>query len=198
MHLPRLHAKVYAADGEQAVVTSGNLTDGGLRMNHEYGLLVDDPDLAGRIEAGVAAYAGLGAEIDTITLNRLCAVSIDARAAYQAQTASASRDATRRLRAVVRATSETLLRARLARGPIHTVFARTIEYLLRQHGPLSTKQIHPLIQGLHPDLCNDMVDRVINGNRFGKKWKHAARTAQAQLKKRGTITLMNGVWALVR
>src|SRR5262245_1448083 len=35
-HLPRLHAKVYIADDRTAIVTSGNLTVGGLVANFEY------------------------------------------------------------------------------------------------------------------------------------------------------------------
>jgi hypothetical protein len=197
VHLPRLHAKVYTADRARAIVTSGNLTYGGLVCNHECGLLVDDPVAAAQIDDEVTAYAGLGAEVDIATLNEMCDLAVDARAAYKAQTASASRESTGRLRAVLKSASDTLVRARLAEGPVHTVFAKTIEFLLRRHGPLSTEAMHPMIQQMHPDLCDDTVDRVIDGKRFGKKWKHAARTAQQQLKKRGTIALINGAWALV-
>ena len=35
---PRLHAKIYVFDDKQVVITSGNLTDGGLTTNYEYGL----------------------------------------------------------------------------------------------------------------------------------------------------------------
>lgn len=197
VHLPRLHAKVYTADRARAIVTSGNLTYGGLVCNHECGLLVDDPVAAAQIDDEVTAYAGLGADVNDATLNEMCNLAIDARAAYKAQTASASRESTRRLRAVLKSASDTLVRARLAEGPVHTVFAKTIEFLLRRHGPLSTEAMHPMIQQMHPDLCDDTLDRVIDGKRFGKKWKHAARTAQQQLKKRGTIALINGAWTLV-
>lgn len=197
VHLPRLHAKVYAANRARAIVTSGNLTYGGLACNHERGLLVDDPAAAARIDDELSAYAGLGADVDGATLDEMCNLAVDARAAYRAQTASASRASTRRLRAVLKSASDTLVQARLVQGPIHTVFARTIEFLLRRHGPLTTEAMHPMIQQMHPDLCDDTVDRVIDGKRFGKKWKHAARTAQQQLKKRGTIARINGAWALV-
>jgi hypothetical protein len=80
---------------------------------------------------------------------------------------------------------------------LHTVFARTIAFLLRRQGPLTTQQLHPLVQQLHPDLCDDRVDRVIDGKRFGKKWKHAVRTAQQQLKKAGAVALVDGYWRLV-
>jgi len=196
-HLPRLHAKVYAADRIRAIVTSGNLTFGGLVSNHECGLLVEDPVVAARIDDEVAAYAGLGAALDGETLDKMCNLAVDARAAYRAQTASASRQSTRRLRAVLQAASDTMVRARLAAGPIQSVFAKTIAFLLSRHGPLTTEEMHPLIQQMHPDLCDDTVDRVIDGKRFGKKWKHAARSAQQQLKKRGSILLVNGEWVLV-
>ena len=89
-------------------------------------------------------------------------------------------------------------RLRLARGPIHGVFAATILYLLAKHGPMPTTELHPRVQATHPDLCDDSVDRVINGQRFGKKWKHATRTAQQHLKKQGRIDLVNGKWTLIR
>jgi hypothetical protein len=85
---------------------------------------------------------------------------------------------------------------RLASGPIHTVFARTIQYVLTSHGPMSTARLHPIIRAIHPDLCDDSVDRVIDGKRFGKKWKHAVRTAQQQLKKRGVVCYEDGSWRL--
>lgn len=197
VHLPRLHAKVYSADGNRAIVTSGNLTDGGLRFNYECGVVIDDAAVVRRIEDEVVAYAALGAKMDRSTLERVCELTLDARAAYRSQIASASRGATRRLRAALRASSDALVRARLAGGPVHAVFARTIEYLLRRHGPLTTEQMHPMIQEIHPDLCDDLVDRVIDGKRFGKKWKHAVRTAQQQLKKRGIIALLREQWTLL-
>lgn len=197
VHLPRLHAKVYTADGDRAIVTSGNLTEGGLRFNYECGIVIDDAMVARRIEDEIVAYAALGAEMDRSTLERVCELSLDARAAYRSQIASASRVATWRLRAALRASSDALVRARLAGGPVHAVFARTIEYLLRRHGPLTTEQMHPMIQAIHPDLCDDTVDRVIDGKRFGKKWKHAVRTAQQQLKKRGSIALQDSVWLTI-
>jgi hypothetical protein len=50
--------------------------------------------------------------------------------------------------------------------------------LLRRHGPSSAGQRNPLLAPVHPDLCDDSIDRVKDGKRFGKKWKYAVRTAQ--------------------
>ncbi|MCL4741215.1 MAG: phospholipase D family protein [Phycisphaerales bacterium] len=197
VHLPRLHAKVYIADQREAVVTSANLTAGGLRINSEYGVLLGDESLIRAIDRDVREYASLGAEMPDDALVRFCAVAAEAKRLYDAQMSAASRKTSRRLIASLAAANEELLRARLGGGAVHTVFARTIEYLLRAHGAMTTASLHTHIQRVHPDLCDDAVDRVIDGHSFGKKWKHAVRTAQQQLKKRGAVRLANGRWSLV-
>jgi hypothetical protein len=63
---------------------------------------------------------------------------------------------------------------------------------------MKTTAIHRAIQRIHPDLCDDSVDRVINGQHFGKKWKHSVRTAQVFLRRRGDIGHENGRWQLVQ
>jgi hypothetical protein len=45
----QLHAKVFIFDKKKSVVTSGNLTSGGLLNNYEYGLLINDEKLSHRI-----------------------------------------------------------------------------------------------------------------------------------------------------
>ncbi len=41
-NFPRLHSKIYIFDDEKAIVTSANLTYGGLLKNFEYGVLFDE------------------------------------------------------------------------------------------------------------------------------------------------------------
>jgi len=77
---------------------------------------------------------------------------------------------------------------------MHTIFATTICYLLEKHGPLTTRQLHPQIADLHPDLCDDSIDRIIDGKRFGKKWNHAVQTAQQHLKKPRKVEIIGGRW----
>jgi hypothetical protein len=88
-----------------------------------------------------------------------------------------------------------IIRARAAGRVPHAIFADAILYLLSRK-PMSTAQLHPLIQRIHPDLCDDNIDRIIDGKHFGKKWKHAVRTAQQHLKKTGQIELRKGIWYL--
>lgn len=96
----------------------------------------------------------------------------------------------------VRELESPLLQARgRAVSESHT-FARTVTYLLDRHGPMSTAEIHPLVQSLHPDLCDDTVERIIDGVHFGKRWKHMVRNAQQNLKSRGRIRLEEGRWFL--
>ncbi|MGH9254186.1 MAG: hypothetical protein ACRD3C_06405 [Vicinamibacterales bacterium] len=70
-------------------------------------------------------------------------------------------------------------------------------YLLAKHGPLRTEELHPRVSAIHPDLCDDSFDRVINGRHFGKKWKHAVQSAQLRLKSRVQIAIIDGRWTLV-
>ncbi|MBI3787901.1 MAG: NgoFVII family restriction endonuclease [Ignavibacteriales bacterium] len=46
---PKLHSKIYLFDEDVAIVTSSNLTHGGLIGNFEYGVLVDDHRLVSEI-----------------------------------------------------------------------------------------------------------------------------------------------------
>jgi hypothetical protein len=52
------------------------------------------------------------------------------------------------------------------------------------------------VQQIHPDLCDDSIDRVIDGMNFGKKWKHHVRSAQQALKREGVVLFDNGTWRL--
>jgi hypothetical protein len=46
-------------------------------------------------------------------------------------------------------------------------------------------------------MCDDSIDRVIDGVHFGKKWKHMVRNTQQFLKSRREIELREGLWRLV-
>ncbi len=197
VHLPRLHAKIYCADGQRLVLTSGNLTSGGINHNHECGVFVEDDVFAAQVEQELLGIASLGAEVNRDALLAYCDVATEVRFAYTAETESASRNARRRLSAALQEAEDTLIRIRLSGDAVHTVFARTIKFFLKRYGSLSTVQMHPLIQQVHPDLCDDSVDRVIEGQRFWKNWKHAVRTARQQLKKRGEVSYVSGQWHLL-
>ncbi len=195
-HLPRVHAKVFVQDSQSAIVTSGNLTAGGLKRNVEYGVLISDQTMAAEIETDIQHYSALGAGVSRAAIERCSAISLRLQELYSQQQTEL-REASSELEVALTEASDELISLRLSGGGMHTVFAATISYLLTKYGPLSTQELHVHIPELHPDLCDDSVDRVIAGKRFGKKWKHAVRTAQQHLKKRAEIELRDGVWRLV-
>lgn len=197
-HLPRLHAKVYVADSDRAIVTSGNLTNAGLRLNYEYGLETTDHTLVEGIQRDIVAYSELGAAVLPQRLAAYCQIVDTVRATYRRQQATVVKSVRQEFNEAFRLAEDELIRLRLAGGALHTVFAKTILYLLQCHGPLSTIQLHPMIEAIHPDLCDNSVDRVIDGKRFGKKWKHAVRTAQQQLKKQGLVRLADDRWMITK
>ena len=65
LHLPRLHAKVYVSDHRRAVITSANLTAGGLHRNYEYGVFIDSESVAREICEDITEYSDLGALVTT-------------------------------------------------------------------------------------------------------------------------------------
>ena len=184
VHLPRLHSKVYVADDQQAIVTSGNLTAGGLHLNYEYGLHLLDPQLAAEVRRDVLDYAALGASLGLPDLSEFCAHAREAKAALAQSTTPTP--AQERFREAVRQAKDVLVRGYTSGEPIHTVFERTVLYVLRREGPMTTTELHEHVRQIHPDLCDD-EDRIIAGKNFGRKWKQAVRTAQQHLKRRDAI-----------
>lgn len=196
IHLPALHAKVFVADNKQAIVTSGNLTDGGLKGNCEYGIALRIPELVSAIRRDFEGYARLGAPV---TLDEMAAFAeelVDLQALYQKTERQVIRTAGAAFRRKLRSAQDRVLRFRAKGKSNQSIFCDTIEYLLSK-GPLRTVELHPLIQQIHPDLCDDLVDRVIDGVNFGKKWKHHVRTAQQALKRDGKIAFDGDRWRLV-
>jgi hypothetical protein len=181
-HVPGLHAKTYVVDETQAIVTSGNLTAGGLYRNLEQAIVVDDANVVRSIRSHLMDFASLGTKVPHVVLDSYCDAVSTVFATLRKEQRLAQQAIRRRFAKTLQPIEDELIRLRLAGGAMHTVFARTIEYLLRNRGPLMTVQMHPIISSIHPDLCDDSVDRVIDGRHFGKKWKHAVRTAQRQLR----------------
>lgn len=195
-YLPSLHAKVYIADSLAAVVTSGNLTMGGLKNNHEYGVLTRDPGIVAEIRSDLLRYASLGSLVPLDMLEGIGEATKELKEISKA----ADKTVQAKIKAVVEQRTEfarlELLKIRAKGKTTHGIFSDTIMYLLRQRGPLSTADLQPLIQQIHPDLCDDSVDRIIDDVHFGKKWKHHVRNAQLFLKRKKAIALDGERWTL--
>jgi PLD-like domain len=84
-HLPKLHAKVYVSGSKRALVTSGNLTKGGLDTNYEYGIRIDDPSLVAGIRNDVLDYSNLGARFSLQRLLEYCEIAEKVRDTFRDQ-----------------------------------------------------------------------------------------------------------------
>jgi len=195
-NLPGLHAKVYIADGCRAIVTSANLTRGGLVGNYEYGVLLLEPSAVKAVLADMRQYAELGVDLGVSDLAELAERARDLHLAMrQSQAALRKGRAWRDLSSKVEALRDDLLRKRVRSQSVNAVFANTIRYLLRQ-GPLGTEELEARVQAVHPDMCDESIDRIIDGVHFGKKWKHMVRNSQQFLKRKGEIEYKDSLWCI--
>lgn len=199
IYLPRVHAKVYIAGKSEAIVSSANFTGGGTVANLEYGVSVRDPKMVREITDDITNYAKLGSAVSAAQLDGLKDRVEQLRVAIGDEQRSI-RAKTRALSAELRReTEESLIRVRISERTTHAIFADTLLYLLsRRDSP--TVELHEMIREIHPDLCDDSVERLIDGKSFGKFWKHEVRSAQATLKRKGTIeyNAESRLWKLVK
>ena len=198
-HLGGLHAKVYIADQKAALVTSANFTWSAWRRNREIGVWLEEPNLVREAYQWASAIQEISTPLEEEDLSRLAQLS-GGLAKQQRFTLSGEQKAAAasiqevliwaRLRSLhaARQTGKHTFKPSLSSTSENRIFASTILYLLRTQGPLTTRELHPLIQTLHPELCDDTVERIINGVHFGKRWKHMVRNAQQYLKRTGLIT----------
>jgi phosphatidylserine/phosphatidylglycerophosphate/cardiolipin synthase-like enzyme len=195
-HLPNLHAKVYVSDKRKAIITSGNLTAGGLFNNFEYGVQIDSLENSTKVYDDIFSYSQLGSNIDKETLLTYISISQEIKETYKKQQASTKESVTKRFNELFRKAEDELVKERLNVGAVHNIFSKTILYILKKYGGMATEQLHLYVQQIHPDLCDDSIDRVIDGKHYGKKWKHYVRNSQQHLKSKGLIELANGTWNL--
>lgn len=193
--LARVHAKVYLADTSSAWVTSANLTTSGLDHNLEYGVFVDEPAKAANILRDMEDYAQLGSITTQPQIQNYATVVETLRQDYLAYRKTSESKFRRKFREQLEAASVEAIRLQIGTRSAHAVFSDALIFLLRS-GPMTTAEIHPKVQALLPELCDDQRDRVIDGRHFGKLWKHHVRTAQQHLKRAGIVEYHNGIWQL--
>lgn len=70
-HLLHLHAKAYVADWHTAIVTSANLTDGGLVRNFELGVQITEARAVDEIANDLTQYGGMGVAVSDSQLSEL-------------------------------------------------------------------------------------------------------------------------------
>jgi len=185
-YLPRIHAKVYIADKSSAIVASANFTDGGETRNFEYGVKISDSVMVQKIQSDINAYQKLGASVNQTQLTEIQKQVESIRVAVQIEQKKISQKIRLESKKRERFVEDNLIRIRVKGRSLNSIFSETLLYLLSQK-PMKTEELNLRVKNIHPDLCDDDLDRVIDGRRFGKLWKHQVRTAQAHLKRTGLI-----------
>jgi hypothetical protein len=193
VNLPRLHAKVYVADEASAVITSANLTPSGLDSNLEYGVGITDAPTIRNVRRDLQLYATLGNSLSVQTIVDLEKVSDDLKIEFQAIEKSAEKKLRQKFNETLRKADQQFLRAQVGGRSAHGLFADAMLYLLSKR-PMGTRELHRKLKELLPDLCDDSTELVINGQAFGKKWKHVVRNAQVFLRRKGSIELIGKEW----
>jgi phosphatidylserine/phosphatidylglycerophosphate/cardiolipin synthase-like enzyme len=193
VNLPRLHAKVYVADEACAIVTSANLTPSGMDLNLEYGIGFTDLTTVRNVRRDLQRYSTLGNPLTAQTISELEKVSDELRVEFQAIEKSAEKKLRRKFNETLKQADQQFLRAQVGTRSAHGLFADAMLYLLSIR-PMSTRELHQKLKELLPDLCDDSTELVINGQHFGKKWKHVVRNAQVFLRRRDSIRLIGKEW----
>lgn len=166
----KLHAKIYLVDKKNVVITSANLTKGGLLENFEYGIEIDDIEIASSIREDMLKYFSLGNIVDKEIILKISHLHKNINE-LKSKIIEKGRESKieERLRKIEYELETEIFKNRIKENKtINSIFADTIIFLLKRKGPLKTKELHPLIQKIHPDICDDTIDRVINGQSFGK------------------------------
>lgn len=195
--LPRLHAKVYVADTRRALVTSANLTPSGLDGNFEYGVSLEDPILVQQVRRDLENYVQVGNVLTGVEVASLVGVANNLKDEYERVSKATSGKLKSRFNEALRHAQRQFLSAQVGKRTAHGLFADAMIYLLSAQS-LSTEELHPKIAQLLPDLCSDDTELVINGQKFGKQWKHTVRNAQVFLRRAGRIVLKDGRWTLAK
>lgn len=196
-HLPSLHAKVYVADEKLAVITSANLTEPGMSGNLEYGVAFTDARVVRQVRRDFEKYACLGARVLPSEVEVLFNETRELKLLFKKAEQSIRSQARRAFQEKLKATQIQLLRQRAKGKTTQAMHCDGILFLLARR-PLRTAELQPLVQQLQPDLCDDSIDRVIDGVHFGKRWKHHVRSAQQFLKRTGRISYDGERWHLVK
>ena len=154
-HIRYLHAKSYVADGHTAIVTSANLTGGGLSGNYELGVAITDTHVVSEIAGYLHQYADLGVPIPPGALVELD--DLAQRAQGQQRADQAIPDNTKsEIEAILNDINEKLIRLRVdtisssadTKESITSQFCLAVELALSQHGPMRTRDLNPVVQML--------------------------------------------------
>lgn len=193
--LPGLHAKVYVFDSAYAVVGSSNLTPSGFEYNYEYNVGISDLTTVQKIKIDIDNYSRIGNIVEKEKINELCVVAQEVREEYQRVSRSATSSIKRKFNETLQKADIKFVEALVGKKTPYSIFKEAVIYCLTKE-PLSTQDLQVRIKHMLPNLCIDQ-ELVINGQKFGKVWKHQIRTVLNDLRRRGNLKQINKVWTLL-
>jgi HKD family nuclease len=193
--LEKLHAKVYIVDDLFAVITSANLTNGGLRSNFEYGVTIDDPKTIEVIRRDVLDYASLGHIFEKDFLVKIQEESKKIEKIQKKENEQRNDSDLKSLLASQKKLDAIFSVRYEDTETRHSIFTKTVFFLLEKHKQLTTHELYTLIKDIHPEMCND---DIIYHNE--KRWKIEIRQALFYWKRKGMVsgqeTTRNNIWIL--
>lgn len=152
--LSRVHAKVYLADTNKAWITSANLTTAALEHNLEYGVFIEEPSVAEKVLRDMNDYSQLGSVATRRQIQNYATVVQALRADYEQHRRSSDARFRRQFQERLEQASVEAIRLQVGSRSAHAVFADAVVFVLRS-GPTTIREIHPRIQALLPELCDD-------------------------------------------
>ena len=183
-HLPKIHAKVYIANQSSAIIASANFTHGGGNVNFEYGVKISDSVIVQKIQSDMNEYKKSGVAITKDELEVIRSKVEETKEQIHQEQGNISEILSRQQQEV----EDTLVRAaaNINNRTPHAIFSDALLKLLSEK-PAKTSELHVRISSMYPDLCDDSIHRIIDGEDYGPLWKHSVRSAQNYLKRKGKI-----------
>jgi HKD family nuclease len=180
--LDKLHAKIYIVDESLAVITSANLTYGGLKSNFEYGVLIDDTESIKTIKRDVLDYASLGHIFDKTFILKIYEESQKIES-VQEKPEKERKDTELRLLIEQQKKIDSLFARQYENKETrHSIFVKTIMFLLQKHKHLTILELYALVKDIHPEMCDDSIEYHDE-----KRWKFEVRQALFFWRRKGAV-----------
>jgi HKD family nuclease len=195
--LNKLHAKVYIIDESYSMITSANLTRGGLKSNFEYGVLIKDQESIKTIKHDILDYASLGLTFDKAFLSKIYEESQKIER-VQKKPEKELKDSELKLLLEQRRKIDTLfIHHYKNKETRHGIFVKTVEFLLKKYKQLSILELYELVQDIHPEMCDDAIEYHRE-----KRWKIEVRQALFFWRRKGVVTgvgeFHRQIWSFIK
>jgi phosphatidylserine/phosphatidylglycerophosphate/cardiolipin synthase-like enzyme len=193
--LDKLHAKIYIIDESFAVITSANLTYGGLKTNFEYGVLTDDIESIKMIKRDVLDYASLGYVFDKPFIAKIYEETQKIKYVQEKPDKERGDSELRLLLEQKKKIDSLFVRRYENRETRHGIFVKTILFLLRKYRQLTIIELYALVKDIHPEMCDDSIEYH---NEI--RWKIEVRQALFFWRRKGMVLgqgpVHHQIWSL--